>query len=376
MEAFKGPRSPGGNLVDSLLEEIGPDAAAAVPELIELLRKFSQDPDSRRKLIAEPTSVCNILGAIGSKAKLAVPWLVHFMEKEREDNVRTAAALALVEIGSDPPALEQVLTSLLANKDVEVRCEAIRTVYAPGHIGSRSPALRQILVTRLDDPQPEVRLAAARALWTLNHDSTSILSTLVNLLLGERLDPFAVRAEVLRSLGEMGPQAKRAIPQIHQMLVRESYEILKALALVALRRIQGPSADLDRQLVALLEKSPIIVVDRAISQPLLRSKGPLQEVTLRAIRHMADDANGIVEGRFMFETIWSLGSDAAPLVPFLREALVDHDSMRRQMAARALGAIGLAARPALVALLRLARLDNDFLVRLQASDAVERILRF
>jgi HEAT repeat protein len=374
MEAFKDPRLSTGGLGDSLLEEIGPDAEAAVPELIELLLRFWKDPDSREKLTADPASVCGILGAIGAEAKPAVPLLTRYMEKDRDESVRTAAALALVKIGADSPGLEQVLTKLLGKRDSKDCCEAIRTVYAPGHIGTRSPALRRILGARLDDKDPEVRLAAARSLWMLNHDSKLVVSTLVDVF-SQPLDSFQVRAEALRCLGDMGHGASAAIPLIRRKLVRGSEEDLRVLAMVALLRIEGPSADLDHQLTIALERSPIFVLHRVVPGRLLRSNDPLKQVTLRAIRHMADDANGRLDGRFMFETIWRLGSDAAPLVPFLRETLEDRHPLRRQMAARALGTIGPSAKPALVALARLARLDDDFCVRLQASDAVEKILR-
>jgi hypothetical protein len=72
-----------------------------------------------------------------------------------------------------------------------------------------------LLIEGLSDPAAEVRLSAADALWTVTGQSEKVMPVLLSLLqdpensrLHDRLIPFC---------GNMGPEAKEAIPSLLQI---------------------------------------------------------------------------------------------------------------------------------------------------------------
>jgi HEAT repeat protein len=344
-----------------------------MPELIGLLRADRKDPASRGRKAAHPASVCGILRAIGPGARSSVPALTDYLGDPNAD-VRMAAAAALVEIGADSPNLERALASLLDDKNPAVRVEAVRSTFSYERMHSGPPDLLQKLTSTLDDKDTDVRVEVARLLWKIRKDASLSVATLIQVLNGPDRKA-GVCGDAALTLAEIGPMAREAIPVILNRLGRnpEDWEVLKLQ--IALFKIQGPSKDLEKSLSDLLTKKPLLAIRGDVAAALLGLKSrPVEEATIRAYAHFTDKANGILDPEFAFEEIFELGVVATPLVPLLREALEDKDPFHRQMAARALGAIGPPAKAAQVALARLARCDDDLHVRLQASHALRAIL--
>jgi HEAT repeat protein len=142
------------------LAAIGPDAAAAVPVLVQSLA--SDDREVRG-------SACYALGKIGPAAAEAVPALQARLN-ELEDSGKVAFVWALLSIQPDDEALAATAVPMLVGAldapDEIVRAEAAGAL---GRIGepAAQPDVIAELKKLLDDPAPQVQEAAAEALKEL-----------------------------------------------------------------------------------------------------------------------------------------------------------------------------------------------------------------
>ncbi len=135
-EALKDPTTA--YLAASAAEEIGPDAAEAVPALVDLLSQTKHSHMQIRVLLA--------LGRIGPGAKSAAPQIAAVMASSQDATVPVAAAFALGSIGStdaddalraavakDSPFLSMVASWSLAKlhpDDAELKKQAIEKLNA------------------------------------------------------------------------------------------------------------------------------------------------------------------------------------------------------------------------------------------------------
>ncbi len=178
----------------AVLQRIGPDSAAAVPQLVEAL-KTADDPAFRREVnfalaaigpaaapavpelaktfdddslaIAQP-SAAYALGKIGPASKAAAPAVGKIVLSTREPLHRLAAVFALRQINPDDPSIKQVAAPLalegLASDRELVRLESAKML---GEIGVAAPGAVEALKKAADDESGAVREAAAAALKKL-----------------------------------------------------------------------------------------------------------------------------------------------------------------------------------------------------------------
>jgi len=104
-EALKEPETA--YLAAAAAEQIGPDAAGAVPALIELLKKTNHSQLDVRVILA--------LGRIGPAAKPAVPQVISHLESSPDRTVPVASAFALGMIGD--PSADAALKAAAAKPD-------------------------------------------------------------------------------------------------------------------------------------------------------------------------------------------------------------------------------------------------------------------
>jgi HEAT repeat protein len=130
------------------LQELGPGAAHAVPELVKDLA----DPDEDLRL--------NAAIALGKVGKAAVPALAEPLASPDAD-VRYHALSAAAWIGPDAAELTPRVRACLNHPDAGVRRKA---AYALGRIGADPDAVTPALVAALSDTNDDVHEAAAAAL--------------------------------------------------------------------------------------------------------------------------------------------------------------------------------------------------------------------
>jgi HEAT repeat protein len=177
-----------------VLQRIGPDSVAAVPQLIEAL-KTAQDPAFRRELnfalaaigpaaapavaelaktfddqaqaFAQP-SAAYALGKIGPAAKAAVPALRKKLDVSEEPLQRMAAMYALRKIQPDDMTIKRAAVPLaiagLSHERDLVRWESANSL---GEIGIAGPQVIDALKKASDDDSAAVRHAASEALKKL-----------------------------------------------------------------------------------------------------------------------------------------------------------------------------------------------------------------
>jgi HEAT repeat protein len=134
------------------LYEIGPPAAAAIPQLQEVI---ANDDWPKARWYAT--------GALGRLGTAAAPAVVTLGKALTDDNrdVQAAAAQSLSRLGSTAePALESLVGALQNDQSV-VREHAATSL---GNLGSKAESATEALTALLDDKSPRVRNAAKFAL--------------------------------------------------------------------------------------------------------------------------------------------------------------------------------------------------------------------
>ena len=141
------------------LAQLGPQAAQAVPALIEGLD--AADPENR-------ALAAIALGKIGAQAREAIPALREKLQEARADGNPTAVVWALLSIVPNDRPLKLLAIPLmrkaLSHPEDVVRAEAAQML---GKIGGPARIAVEDIQPLLDDPSPLVRDAAAAALEAL-----------------------------------------------------------------------------------------------------------------------------------------------------------------------------------------------------------------
>jgi HEAT repeat protein len=168
------------------LGRIGPAASAAVPELGQALT----DP-----VFEVRASVAFALGRIGSEAHEAIPSLAAAM-RDPSPVVRWASLWALDQIGPKGDAVVQACRAAVADP-----MATVRFVEKPGHPWSRG---KPAVVPVLDElsKQPHRRRPCAPRADRLGVEYEEMV-------LRQTLPEYAARL-----LGEMGPAAREAVPNL------------------------------------------------------------------------------------------------------------------------------------------------------------------
>lgn len=215
------------------LDSAGTNAAPAADGLVALLQ--AQSPNALREKAAD------ILRRLGPQVAAALAnGLSHSDPKVREESLGLLA-MALDDPGEllrhclskcqDPsPGVRKQVANLLSGErfppglilpslellardpDPAVREAAAGQLARPWSGEAPGSLLRSLL----DDPIPVVRLVAARGLWAKTQDPAAVLPTLRRDLGG----PEGWRAALY--LGELGPEAAPAIPDLLSLMRRET----------------------------------------------------------------------------------------------------------------------------------------------------------
>ncbi len=251
------------------IQAFGPDAAPAVPGLVEMLDDRSEDfrllvgetlgalgPTAREavpsliqslkgKTARTPEVVIKVLGQIGPDAKEAVPVLATALS---DPKLRREALEALFAIGPAAkeaiPAMrrairdtvdespfsgvvvqgwerlgEDAVPLILEFLDEKEPVSLFQSATALGKIGPPAKQTVPLLIRALKHSDRDVRIAAAQALWRIEKSTAGVpvLAELLHEDLKDRDTPQLVKSAAT-VLGEMGPAAKPALPALEKVL--------------------------------------------------------------------------------------------------------------------------------------------------------------
>ncbi len=183
------------------------------------------------------------LGALGPEGKAAVPILIELLRQPTRwflDDARMDAAISLGRIGAKAGAAVPGLTTLLDDELPWVRPQAATAL---GRIGAKAKSAVPRLKSALRDRDLENRACSAIALWRITGATADALPVLLDILRQERdldldkIKGYNVKA-IIDALGEMGSEAKRAIPILRSLNDEKRYGIGRA-ASRALKSIEG-----------------------------------------------------------------------------------------------------------------------------------------
>lgn len=376
-------------LACTAIAEIGPDAAATVPALVELLGKTSHSQLQIQALVA--------LANIGPAARPAAPQVINLLETSTDATVPAAAAYALGAVGA--PNADAPLAKALTREEPFIQMAAAWAL-AKLHPHDEAAMRRAVdkLTNGLKSDDAQIRIAAAKGLQMLQPPPEIVAPALVAIVddpdpevaanvvdalvsLGEAVVPRASRALqnpeyrpfALRVLTRLGPKAEGAVAALTELIPDASPDDCASIhfALAAIGPGAAPATDALVQGLANEDKRV-----RHSALYALRMIGP-------AARSSVPSLLKLIAGEDAFDAqaaAWALASIAptdasvaAKIVPVLMRGLSSPEENVRAECAEALGTLGPAAKQAATALARLAQEDDSLLVRESAAAAAAQI---
>lgn len=293
------------------LADFGPKAKDAVPDLIKALKENDEDV----RLNAAIT-----LGKIG---KAAVGELTELLPSENED-VRFYSVWALGWIGADAKAAAPAVIRALADKSEGVRRKA---AFALGRIAPDPETAVPALINALDDKQEDVCQAAADGLSKIGAPA---VKALIEALTG----PEKVRQHAANALGEIGPDAKAAIPALKELLLadKNTIPVMTSQAMAKIGKEAIPA------LVAVLKDE----------RPAVRMAGleGLSKIGAPAVGHLVDALGDkrVDMRRYAAQLLGPMRIGDKMVVLALAFAIKDKDEQVRQMSLSALQQLGPAGK--------------------------------
>ena len=341
------------------LQKIRPGPVVMLPILSELLKDGSpvvrtrimaalaeRGPEAMRLLVPalgnEKTAyfACLVISEIGPEAKAAVPALVELLDS-KDAALQREAIMALAAIG---PAAQPAVDKLAGIIDCPVN--GVPAIYALGSIGKVSGDVNSKLVEKAEGDDAVVKTVSAWALAKLHPGDERFARRAVKLLV-EALksgDPKArlAAAKALETLN--------ADPEIMRPIMTEALENADEATTVAMLDTMaqlGPK--IVPRLIAALKHEKA----RRFACHVLGELGPGAAAATDALAGLLTDPDESTQSEAAF-ALAEIGPDAASAVPALQKAL-DSDGPVRFAAAYALGRIGskaIKAKPALLAQLK------------------------
>ena len=220
------------------------------------------------------------------------------------------------------------------------------------------------LIKELQDPDSDVRSIAAVTLGEIGSEAKDAVPALIQLLQDQDAEGF-VRANAALALREIGPEAKDAVPALIQAL-QDQDKYVRRDAAGALGEIGTPGA-----IKAAKDRYRAVVSEDEVPALIEALQGQDKDVrvnaavTLREI--VSEDAVPALIQALQGQDEWvrvnaawalgEIGESAKDAVPALLQALQDQNKDVRKDVARALGNIGKDAMPALIQTLKNRNID-------------------
>lgn len=319
-----------------------------VPELT--LRLIDQDE-------AVVRAAATALGRMQADAVAVVPRLEGLLSRE-SPALRTDVLSALSSYGHLAQEAVPKVSKLLENESIIVRVAAARTL---GQIGSGSAAAAEALSAALNDEHGGVTIQAATSLGLIGPVA---LPALVELMAAPEYRDLAIAV-----LGEMGPAAETAVPNLMAELKTAEDEELQREIFIALAMI-GPGAKAAVPELMNLLSSPGSGLARAGAAYVLGNIG--EQSCVPMLQQVLNDPSE-TDPIPLRAAAWALvmlqpdqSKNAKVVLPHLIRALSAERPLAQKEALSAISLLGEAALSAMNEILELAGSDPDPTVRAEA----------
>ncbi len=320
------------------LEAIVAEGKMALPFLKEALK----NPDT--EYVA-----CAAIEQIGPEAAEAVPELTKLLKDTKHSQVQIQLLLALAAIGPDAaPAEAEVKSVLESSKDATV---PVAAAYALGSIGAKDSDA-ELKHASTKDNNALLQTMAFWATAKLHPDDKAAQKTAIEKLTqAMKSDKVAVRSAAAKSLQSLHAPAEEVAPY-----------------LVALANDPNPAVQTNVvEAIASLGESVVPKVSKALSNPQLRGPairvlkelGPKASGAVDALIAAADKADPKVRTDIQM-TLAAIGPAAAPATDMLIKSIGSKNADERESALLALRKIGPGAKAAVKPLLERVKKDDSF----------------
>ncbi|MBM4068523.1 MAG: HEAT repeat domain-containing protein [Planctomycetes bacterium] len=329
------------------------------------------------------------LEALGVKAADAAVAVVGTLATKNED-VRLQAAMTAGKIGA---AAVKPLSKALESKDVDQRFYA---VWGLAFVGPPAKSAAKLVIAALKDESPGVRRKAAYALGRIDPDPGEVVGTLVGILADDNVDVrqaagaalarlgkpavadlilaidtknVAARHRAIQTLGQIGGDARAAIPELKQLLrddnatAQIAAQALSAIGAPALPALQTAAGDDDEKVRAVALRGlqlmgatavPALVdllgnthVDVRRSAALMLGTIPVNDKMVAIGLGFATRDKDFQVRRNALSSIQNLGPAAKQAEPYVSALLTDIDPQVRQQAFYTLRNLGVDPAPGL-----------------------------
>jgi HEAT repeat protein/S1-C subfamily serine protease len=320
--------------------------AAATIALAQIGDATKNDVPALRAGLSDPSAdvrrySAQTIGALGAEAIYDVPRLGKLLQ-DPEPRVREAAAMGLARMGRRALPVIDDLIAVRQDREPAVRVAAIKAL---GTIGRQHPNVVPMLFLSLDEADDTVRSAAAQALNAL--DPPLGKGDIHQLMAGLRSKMPATRRYAAEALARLGSDAAPAIPGL-LLVIRDPDAAVRSTVWATLGELgpaaKGATPDLLAEMGAAMKGAPNAVATVRVAAttlgkvgstelmlPLLREGLLHKDTTMRLAVLEVISSVGPAGKELAFDIIPLLGPDGT-----------------RSAAAVALGKLGKAGVPALI----------------------------
>jgi HEAT repeat protein len=275
------------------------------------------------------------LGRIGPDAGAAVPDLILLLG-DKNERVRREVSLACGKIGA---AAVRPLISACSSSDALIRAAAVESL---GHVSSPDPGGTRSILGCTDDADPKVRAAALKALARMNLPPDVLLPSLRENL---KHKDEAVRLSVVDLIVARQELLVRMAPVCESLLMGEDDRVARQAAyllgrlgpdavprLIAALRHGNSRIDLIAEALAQTGRSSVEMLTKAVEDPNPRIRRgaalalgqirPVAPGTVKTLTVGLRDPDTEVRAAFL-TAIGELGPRARDAVPAVRDLLLD-----------------------------------------------------
>jgi WD40 repeat protein len=317
------------------LGKLGADARPAVPALLKALG--GAGPAFREQVL-------RALKSVGGVSAEHVPQLVPLLRDDSFPEGRAFALEALAKLGPQArPAAAALVEVLRAPTSPAVRARAA------GALAGIGPAAKDVaqapLLELMRDPDEQVSAAATAALVKVARPTRAEVPALTRNL-GDAA--AAVRRYAAAALGELGPAAAEAVPNLAEAATRDQSPEVRRLAVAALAMVQPEGkAAVEAYTRALADADVKVAREAAAALAQVGQEGGALPGLLQALDHADPEIHKLAN-----QGLAKVRLDRTH-VPLLRKALESKKPEVRGRIVAALGALGADAREAVPDLVRL-----------------------